>query len=288
MNVGNMTELVSIVLPVYNGENNLEESIKSILNQTYEKIELIIVNDCSTDSSEEIILKNKNNDDRIVYIKNNTNLKLPRSLNIGFEMAQGKYYTWTSDDNKYHVDAVETMVSFLEEHNDVGLVYCDFNVIDESGSFCYNVSVREAKELIFRNVIGACFLYRSEIASKIGGYDADLFLVEDYEYWLRIFLESTVCPLHSCLYDYRVHEKSLTATRKKEIQIALEKLQWKYLKKYERVNIEKNELYDYFDYIITTKNKRIERIWKRACFSLKHIGYLRKYFIALLRKLRKE
>ena len=92
-----MMDMVSIVLPVYNGQKYLEESIKSILNQTYSDIELIIVNDASTDCSEEIILNFQKEDQRIVYIKNNQNLKLPQSLNKGFAYAKdGKLITITA------------------------------------------------------------------------------------------------------------------------------------------------------------------------------------------------
>lgn len=85
---------ISIVLPTYNGEKYLKQSIESILGQTYTDWELIVVNDCSTDSTQEIIDFYRKKDTRIRTIFNYTNQKLPESLNIGFREAKGEYFTW--------------------------------------------------------------------------------------------------------------------------------------------------------------------------------------------------
>lgn len=84
---------ISIVLPTYNGERYLKQSIESILGQTYTDWELIVVNDCSTDSTQEIIDFYRKKDTRIRTIFNCTNQKLPESLNIGFREAKGEYFT---------------------------------------------------------------------------------------------------------------------------------------------------------------------------------------------------
>ena len=123
-----MENLVSIVLPTYNGEKFLRQSIDSCLHQTYKNIELIVVNDCSTDQTEEIILSY--NDSRLVYHKNTTNQKLPNSLNIGFSLAKGDYLSWTSDDNYYHPEAIEKMVNVMETGQD--LVYAPYWTIDDA------------------------------------------------------------------------------------------------------------------------------------------------------------
>ena len=81
--------MVSIVLPVYNGEKYLKEAIDSILSQTYRNIELVVVNDCSTDKSLCIIKEYMEKDDRVKLVNNETNQKLPKSLNIGFEHCRG-------------------------------------------------------------------------------------------------------------------------------------------------------------------------------------------------------
>lgn len=87
------SKLVSVILPVYNGEKYLEQSIRSVLDQTYENLELIIVDDASTDNSLYIAQNLAREDSRIRIITNSENLKLPKSLNKGFEDANGEYYT---------------------------------------------------------------------------------------------------------------------------------------------------------------------------------------------------
>ena len=84
--------------PVYNGANHIADSINSIINQTYQNWELIVVNDCSTDNTLEICSELSEKDSRIRVISNKKNLKLPNTLNAGFDAATGDYYTWTSDD----------------------------------------------------------------------------------------------------------------------------------------------------------------------------------------------
>ena len=104
--------LVSIILPVYNGEKYLEKSINSCLKQTYKNIELIIVNDCSTDNTLSICDFFVKNDTRVKLINNSINKKLPASLNIG-KKAKGNYLTWTSDDNLFKPNAIEKLVNRL-------------------------------------------------------------------------------------------------------------------------------------------------------------------------------
>lgn len=208
--------LISIVLPVYNGERFLAEAIESILAQTYKNYELIIVNDCSTDGTEEIIKQYAKLDSRIKVIKNQTNQKLPKSLNIGFHVAKGKYYTWTSDDNRYKENALEMMYEKLEKNPEYGLVYTDMEHINESGEVIGKLCSK-AQDIYQYNCVGACFLYRSECKEKIGGYDEGRFLVEDYEYWLRISRYYAVEHIAEVLYQYRYHENSLTMRRTKQI-----------------------------------------------------------------------
>lgn len=267
-------KLVSIVLPVYNGEKYLAQSIESILNQSYTNLELIVVNDCSTDHSEEIILKYARKDNRIRYIKNKINSKLPQSLNNGFAQAKGEYYSWTSDDNMYHPDAIEKMVEYLENNSDKGLVCSDYNAIDGVGRLTKVFKMSGADGLRYRNTIGASFLYRKDIAARIGGYRTDLFLVEDYEYWLRISLVCDIGYIPIALYDYRYHEGSLTAQRAREINEAVSRLRWLYLEEYERIRIPNNDLFDYFDFLVEENPNRRARINNYIKFSFRHWQYL--------------
>lgn len=232
-----MSPKVSIVLPTYNGEKYIEESIKSIINQTFHDWELIIVDDCSTDNTPYIVRQYEKQDNRIRVIQNLENKKLPLSLNIGFADAKGEYLTWTSDDNIYIENAIELMNAELDRSKDIYMVYAGMINIDEYGKEIDRIKLYSEKELPINNIIGACFMYRREVYQKVGGYDANLFLVEDYDYWLRILEKfDGIKPIPEYLYLYRKHSGSLTERRKKTIEEQLEKLKRKHietlLKKY--------------------------------------------------------
>lgn len=208
---------ISVILPVYNGEKYLKSSIESVLDQTFKDFELIIIDDCSTDASANIAKHYVALDSRISYERNDKNLKLPSSLNKGFSKAIGEYWTWTSCDNIYLPNALEKMLSVLSNNQDIGLVYSDMELIDEHGKNNGLIYAGPADHLIFRNVVGACFLYRRSIAKQIGFYDPTLFLCEDYEYWLRIARTAKIHPMKDCLYQYRNHKNSLSQQHQKDI-----------------------------------------------------------------------
>jgi hypothetical protein len=199
---------VSIVLPTYNGTRYIHKSIESCLNQTYSNIEVLLVDDGSTVDISGIV--NSFGDSRLRYIRHEINRGLSEALNTGFKASTGKYLTWTSDDNYYADNAIERMVAFLQSYPKIDFVYADLYRIDE----CDNVlSVQRNKppdSLKIHNFIGACFLYRRNVYETIGDYNPAMFLVEDYDYWVRVSGKFAMQQLFIPLYYYRVHDDSLT------------------------------------------------------------------------------
>ena len=224
----NSEKKVSIVLPTYNGERYLAQSIESVLTQTYENLELIIVDDCSTDETPEIIRRFAERDSRIQVIRNAENQKLPRSLNIGFRQASGGVLTWTSDDNFYEDRAIEVMVQTLEQNPDCGMVYCDMTCIYEDGVRLRRPAM-DMERFYVDDVVGACFLYRRQVLETVGEYDPDMALVEDYDYWLRIRRQYEVLHIPQRLYQYRFHSGSLTMRREREIAAQLQRMRLRHL-----------------------------------------------------------
>lgn len=209
-----MKDLVSIVLPVYNGAKFLRDSIDSVIAQTYQNWELLILDDCSTDETPEIAREYEAKDQRVHYYRNEKNLKLPGNLNKGFSLAKGDYLTWTSDDNLYYPQAIETMLTTLKEKK-VGLVYTSYRIMEENGD-TYQVLLAAGGSkgcILGGNAVGACFLYTREVYQTIGDYDVDLFLVEDWDYWQRVMMKFPFYPITEVLYDYRKHGAALTYTR---------------------------------------------------------------------------
>ncbi len=209
---------VSVVLPVYNGEKTLKEAVNSILEQDYLNIELIIVNDCSTDGTLDIINEYLRLDERVKVINNEINMKLPRSLNVGFDCASGDYYTWTSDDNILKKNMISVLVACLEREQDIGMVYANYTNINEKGEIINEVNLGEPSMLPFSNPIGACFLYKSDVAKQVGRYDDSLFLAEDYDYWIRIYKKAAIVHIKDNLYYYRRHSESLSETRRNAVK----------------------------------------------------------------------
>jgi glycosyltransferase involved in cell wall biosynthesis len=220
----NPSPLVSVVLPTYNGSRYLNESIRSVVGQTYRNWELIIVDDASSDTTPQIIAEWSRGDSRIRSLRNEHNLKLPGSLNQGFDIARGEFLTWTSDDNLYRATALQEMLEFLLNHRSLGLVYTDFSDIDEHGRVIEEIHAGEPSALTERNCVRACFMYPVEVRRRIGNYNERKFLVEDWEYWIRIARHFPLACLHRDLYQYRWHPGSLTAMRKTEIDEAVRNL----------------------------------------------------------------
>ena len=205
--------LVSIVLPTFNGSRYLNESVQSCIAQTFLNWELIIVDDASTDKTQSLIAGFVKTDPRIRSLRNDVNRKLPASLNRGFKESHGEYITWTSDDNYYAAEALEKMVSFLKENPTTDLVYADFQTMDDSGKLIGPKRVGAVEELWEGNCIGACFLYKRLMQERLGGYSENLFLAEDYDFWLRASAQFKFHPLHEFLYFYRYHGASLTSAQ---------------------------------------------------------------------------
>ncbi len=209
--------LISIILPVHNGRRYLKQAIGSCLNQTYRNLELIIVDDGSTDDSLLIASEFQVSDNRVKIISNGENLTLPVSLNIGHKQAQGDFITWTSDDNIYQKDAIKKLYQTLIEES-ADIVYCDYLIIDDEDKLVGQARLKDIEFLLFYGVIGACFLYKKEVYNRNNGYNENLFLVEDYDFWLRALKHSSYFKIENPgYYFYRYHSNSLTIRIKNDI-----------------------------------------------------------------------
>lgn len=217
-------KLVSIILPTYNGQDHVADSIESCLRQTYSNIELIIVNDCSKDNTLEIAKSYAEKDARVRVVDNPHNLKLPASLNAGFAEAKGDFLTWTSDDNMYRDNAIERMVDALTQES-ADFVYCGYTVTDMDGNVECVRPPLPPEDILSINPVGACFLYTREVYKRVGNYNIGLFCAEDYEYWSRIYRAGfKIVTCAEDLYIYRRHPNSLTTTKSRLICLNTEKV----------------------------------------------------------------
>ena len=222
--------LVSIVLPSFNGEDMIAEALDSLLNQTYEHLEIIAINDGSDDSTGRILDSYAEKDARI-RVFHQTNAKLPRTLSKGFRLARGEYLTWTSIDNRLKPDCIEKMVESLVRNPKWDMIYANIDIIGDDGTplidseWYKNYQTPSGSEhislpkpvselnVIPNNYIGAAFLYRQRVAWIIGDYSPARFLMEDYDYWMRVNELMTLrhADFDDFIYEYRFHCKSLTS-----------------------------------------------------------------------------
>ena len=126
--------LVTIIMPCYNSENYIEDTIKSVLAQKYKEWELIIVDDFSTDNSVKIIENLINNDKRIKLIKSKNNRGAGHSRNKAIKIAEGEYYAFLDSDDLWYPNKLDNQITFMK-NNKIAFSYTGYNFISESGEF---------------------------------------------------------------------------------------------------------------------------------------------------------
>jgi glycosyltransferase involved in cell wall biosynthesis len=212
--------LVSIVLPTYKRAHLLAQAMRSVLDQTHGNLELIVVDDNSPDDTAQVVAGF--DDPRVRYVKNDPNLKLPRALNRGFSLARGDYLTWTSDDNLLAPTAIEKMVAALAPGNR-DFVYADYWLFSEQDVEGNPLAPQhdhlpDTLRLEKGNHIGACFLYTRRLYEAVGDYDPELFLVEDYDFFLRAAKLFRFTHIPEPLYYFRRDDATLYVSRFPEVK----------------------------------------------------------------------
>lgn len=208
---------VTVLIPVYNGEKFLKETIQSILNQTYTNFELLIINDGSTDGSKSIILSF--DDQRIRYLENEINLKLIATLNKGVELARGEYIARIDADDIAYPERLEKQVRFLDDNTEYGMVGSWCSVIDSDKQIKYHTS---HGDIVFAMATYCPFIHPSVMIRKsvISNYnvvfDSNYLHAEDYELWSRIVFDTKVANITEFLTGYREHEEQISSIFKLE------------------------------------------------------------------------
>lgn len=241
---------ISVIMSVYNGEAYLEEAIESIRNQTFDNWELIIINDCSTDLTGEILDGFTAKDKRIRVYTNEVNLRLPASLNKAISLCGGKYIARMDADDISLPDRLEKQYKFMEEHEDVSLSSCRFMTVKDGvyasggvGGRCDNEALR-AMLLVANPILHPGVIARAEVMKSFN-YDTTLTCTEDLELWTRMAAENQKMQiLPECLLIYRLHDKQITSTTLERQHIEVLKIQQKYYASlFGKMNKEMSEFY---------------------------------------------
>lgn len=209
-------------MPVYNGQEYIKLAIESILTQSFEDFELLIINDGSGDGSVAIIEKFE--DPRIRLLHNQANKGLVFTRNRGFEEAKGDYFAILDCDDWAYPQRLEKQVNFLDKNPDFGLIASSVELIDANrksiGQWKYKLNPEFiAPTLLFHNYFAqSSVMLRTSIKGLT--YRKEFPLAEDYDLWCRIAKEFKVWTLPEVLIQYRIHDQNISKTQAEKIKKA--------------------------------------------------------------------
>jgi glycosyltransferase involved in cell wall biosynthesis len=201
-------------MPCFNVEKYVAEAIESILNQTYGNFELLILDDCSTDRTAEIVKGFA--DKRIVYHKNKTNLGLSENLNVGIRLAKGEYIARMDGDDVSLPQRLETQINYLNTHPEIGLCSTAMELFSNKNETW--IRSQNPEEVKITMLFFSPILHASSMWRKMLFMDNDLFYrqetfpAEDYDLWTRAAFYCQMVNLPDVLYRYRIHGIQVTET----------------------------------------------------------------------------
>jgi glycosyltransferase involved in cell wall biosynthesis len=201
--------LVSVIIPCFNGEAFLKEAIESVLAQSYPRVEIIVVDDGSTDHSGEIAQSYA-----VRYI-HQANRGLTASRNLGIQESRGSYLVFLDADDRLMPKAIEAGLRVLVHRPECALTVGDHLFVSEDGSYLANSRktfprARHYEALLKSNLFEmiSSILFRRSIFDQVGGFDPDLRVAEDYDLYLRIARDHPICFHPALVAEYRIHESN--------------------------------------------------------------------------------
>lgn len=228
---------ITVYIPAHNYDKFIDKAIKSVLNQTIEDWELIVINDGSTDNTSKI-LKNYLNHPKIRIIEQ-VKRGLAVSNNIALRLSNAKYFMRLDADDYLDENALLVLSNVLDTKPGVGLVYPDYYLVDEAGEVIEAVrrkKISDEAELLDIPAHGACTMFRKECLLELGGYAEEFNCQDGYEIWLK-FLESfKPYNVNVPLFYYRQHPWELTKNQKKILE-ARRKIKRNFVKKFKNNRI---------------------------------------------------
>lgn len=205
----------SVVMPTFNREGYITEGIESILNQTSSDWELLIVDDASSDNTEQIVLQYK--DTRIKYIKLPVNKGVAYARNVGYKMSQGEYIAIADSDDINHPERLEKMGLYLDYHKEMDIVVTDIQIINEDNKRGSVMTFRKSNEEVrvwwlFQPMLPSFMMFRKrEIQLKNKLYHDESFRAAvDYQWYSNLDIDSKIGVIPEVLYFYRRHQNQIS------------------------------------------------------------------------------
>jgi glycosyltransferase involved in cell wall biosynthesis len=218
---------VSVLLPAYNAEKYIKQSIDSILNQTFTDFEFIIIDDCSTDSTWEIIKSYEKKDNRIVAVRNKQNLGIAGNLNKAISLSKGEYLARMDADDWSYPDRFQKQIDILEADKHTGIVGGFIDICDEELNVLYlrkyDITDTEIRKNLFKNspFCHPAVMYRHEVTLD-NEYNIELSPTEDYDFYFRVGNQWKFSNLKDTLLKYRTSKtqsSSLKANRQQYLTL---------------------------------------------------------------------
>ncbi|MGB2761797.1 MAG: glycosyltransferase family 2 protein [Maribacter stanieri] len=243
--------LVSIITPVYNSEKYLADNISSVLAQTYKNWELILVDDCSSDTSEIICESFEKNDSRIKYYRLAKNSGAGIARNKAIEMANGEFIAFLDSDDTWYPKKLEKQLNFMKE-NDYHFTFTDYNMVDEAGNDLNKLvkckSFVNYNKALYKNPIGCLtVIYSVDFFGK--QYMPSIRKRQDYALWLKLLKKSDGYGLNECLSTYRIGNESISSNKFK-----LLKYEWEIYRDVEGLSFLKSAFYTVSAIILKLKS----------------------------------
>lgn len=236
--------LVSVITPLYNCEKYIEETIQSVINQTYKNWEMIIIDDCSKDNGAKIVEKYRKIDNRIKLYKNEINQGVSFTRNKAINLSKGKYIAFLDSDDLWKKEKLEKQIYFMEKNNIV-LSYTGYEKINSDGSLRGEIKV--PKKLDYNELLKNCLIgfltavYRKEDLKEFKFIRSK---AEDYIFWLSVLKRiKTASGLQENLAYYRVLNNSRSSNK-----IDIVKFHWKIYREIEKLGLLRS-IYYYVIYI---------------------------------------
>jgi glycosyltransferase involved in cell wall biosynthesis len=247
--------LISVIIPVYNGEKTIRETIESVLNQTFSDFELIVINDGSQDLTLDIIA---NIEDTRLKIFSYPNAGQAVSRNRGFSHASGEFIAFLDADDLWIPDKLESQLKALQEHPNAAVAYSWTNFIDEMGHYLCNSSNRTVNgdayaELLLYNFLdsGSNPLIRRQALAQVGGFDKELVPAEDWDMYLRLAARYhfVAVPLPQILYRVSTNSQSTNVSKLEAVSVMVLEQAYKRAPK-SLQDIKKQSFANLYDYLI--------------------------------------
>lgn len=213
---------ISVAMSVYNGEKYLHQAIESILNQTFRDFEFIIVNDGSTDKTEEIIDEYAKKDLRVKIIKNKNNIGLTKSLNKAIKEAKGEYIARMDADDISLPERLKKQLSFMENHPEIGVVGCWYYLIDKNNKLIKKcqpaIKFSKIKKALINSapIIHPGLMIKKEALRKVNSYDESFKYAQDRDLLFRILKYYQLGIVPEFLLKFRYSKQSISLQREIE------------------------------------------------------------------------